>query len=213
MASVDPEYDKPFLVIGAGGHAKVVIDVLHGLKCEIKGIVDPNSKKGFELLGVPVIGDDNLVYDHDPANIFLANGIGALPEEDLRWKLAKKLRVKGYYFPALIHKTAIIADSVELKEGVQIMAGAVLQPGVSINQDTIINTHASIDHDCNIGCRCHIAPGVTISGGVNVGNDVHVGTGASIIQSISIGNDCVIGAGALVMKNIPEKTKFISRRV
>jgi len=84
------------------------------------------------------------------------------------------------------------------------MAGSVIQPGSVIKKNTIINTKVSVDHDCIIGAHVHLAPGVTISGGVCVEDAVHIGTGALVIQGIHIGKKCLIGAGSLVLNNIKE---------
>jgi len=202
----------PVIVMGCGGHAKVLISALRAAGREIIGIADPRAVPGSRLLDVSVLGGDEVVHDHAPAQIELVNGIGSMPGSDTRSRIAATLRGAGYRFATVVHPSAVIAESVILDEGVQVMAGCVLQPDVSIGIDSIVNTGASVDHDVMIGAHCHIAPGVTLSGNVLVGDDVHIGTGSSVIQGISIGSGSIIAAGAVVFANIAPGIKFIQPR-
>lgn len=203
---------KPVIILGAGGHAKVLVEVLRTTGHEILGFTDPFVKPGEKMFGVICLGGDDMLQEYSADEIELVNGIGALPGEHLRWEIGKKMREHGYCFTTVIHPSSIIAKDVELDVGVQVMAGTVLQPGVSIGCDSIINTGVCIDHDCHIGDRCHLAPGVTLSGGVRMGDGVHVGTGTSVIQDVEIGARTVIAAGAVVYNDIPADVKYIQLR-
>ena len=193
----------PVIIIGAGGHSKVLIDALQ-LSChKIIGIVDTDpDKKGTSILGIPVIGDDEIVCSYSPETIQLVNGIGSTALPLLRQSIFETFRKKGYMFASVIHPSAVIASCVEIAEGVQIMAGAVIQPGCFVGLNTIINTRASVDHDCSIGEHVHLSPGVTLSGNVGIGDGSHIGTGATVIQGIGIGSGCLVAAGAVVVSNI-----------
>lgn len=193
---------KPVLIIGGGGHAKVIIDTLKIVGRNILGIVDTEVEPGEQILGVSVLGNDETVYNYDANKVELANGIGALPGQTLRWRLGDKFRKDGYKFTTVVHPGAIIGSNVMISEGVQIMAGCVVQPYVEIGMDTIINTGTTIDHDCHIGACCHIAPGVTLSGGVKVGENVHIGTGTNVVQQIIISDGVAVYAGTLVSSDI-----------
>ncbi|MFH2135433.1 MAG: acetyltransferase [Pseudomonadota bacterium] len=193
----------PVILLGAGGHAKVLIDAMRLQSVEILGIVDVNSdNKGKMLMGVPVIGGDEELIQYAPQQIRLVNGIGSVRVSSLRREVFETLKNKGYQFERVIHPSSIIAGDVELSEGVQIMAGAVIQAGSKVSANTIINTRASIDHDCLIGRHVHISPGATLSGGIVVGEDAHVGTGAVVIQGIQIGQHSLVAAGAVVTRNV-----------
>ncbi|HIJ94495.1 MAG TPA: acetyltransferase [Desulfuromonadales bacterium] len=193
----------PVIILGAGGHAKVLIDALLSASATIAGIVDPNlALAGTDILGVPLLGGDNVVYEYPPSEIRLVNGLGSVGLSVNRQQLFEKFKVTGYKFATVIHPSAVIASGVVLGEGAQVMAGVVIQPGSHIGNNCIINTRASADHDCIIGDHVHIAPGVTMSGGVTVGTCSHIGTGATVIQGLSIGNGCLVAAGAVVTKNI-----------
>lgn len=194
----------PVLVLGAGGHAKVLVEMLHASSSIIAGLVDPDcSLSGTSLLGVPLIGGDEVVDEFPPSEILLVNGLGSVGLPFKRQRLFDRFTAAGYRFTTVIHHSAIVASDVELGCGAQIMAGAIIQPGSRIGRNAIVNTRASVDHDCVIGDHTHVAPGVTLSGGVVVGALSHIGTGATVIQSIAVGENCLIGAGSVVLKNVP----------
>ena len=193
---------KPIIVIGAGGHAKVVIEALMLSGREVIGLLTPDQEKGAEVSGVKVLGGDSVLSEYDFDEVELANGIGSIPKHKLRWKIAEMMRCKGYCFVTVVHPNSIISSDVFLEEGVQVMAGVIIQSGVVIGKDSIINTGAIIDHDCNIAENCHLAPGVVCCGGVAVGKDAHIGAGAKIIQGVQVGNNSVVAAGTVVFRDV-----------
>ncbi|MGZ4953841.1 MAG: acetyltransferase [Methylobacter sp.] len=194
---------KSVIVLGGGGHAKVLIDMLRRLDCQVLGMVDPNQAVGSLVHGLEVLGGDNVVFDYSAAEVELVNGIGSLPKDKgLRASLFNTFSAKGYRFKTLVDPTAIVASDLELSDGVQVMAGVIIQAGTEIAKNTIINSGAIVDHDCRIGRHVHIAPGAVLSGAVKVGDAVHIGTGATIIQGINIGAGSIIGAGSVVTQHI-----------
>jgi sugar O-acyltransferase (sialic acid O-acetyltransferase NeuD family) len=193
----------PVIIIGAGGHAKVLIDAL--LPAEVLGLTDANPERaGQLLLGLPVIGSDDVVAQYPPTTIRLVNGLGSVRAGYHRKSLFERFKREGYQFASVIHPSVVIARDVVLSEGVQIMAAAVVQSGCHIGKNTIINTRAVVDHDCHIGSHVHIAPGAILSGGVDVGENAHIGTGATVIQGIRIGRNSLVAAGAVVIRDVPE---------
>lgn len=194
---------KPVIILGAGGHAKVVAEMIRLLNLEILGFVTPDHVAGSVLNNSTVLGDDSIIFDYSVDDIDLVNGVGALPGQNLRWDITSEMREKGYHFITTIHPNAFVSTDVVLEEGVQVMAGAVIQSGTIIGRDSIINTGAIIDHDCIISANCHLAPGVICSGGVSVGANTHIGTGARTIQGINIGARSIIAAGSTIYKNVP----------
>ena len=195
----------PLIILGAGGHARVIIDALLPSGRAIVGIVDNNpALEGRLIMGVPIIGDDQVVLRQSPQQVELVNGLGAIRSMQPRQSLWDKFKNLGYHFANVTHPAATVALDTQAAEGVQIMAGAVIQIGSHIGVNSIINTKASVDHDCRIGNHVHIAPGATLSGGVCIGDNVHIGTGAVIIQGIRIGHNSVIAAGAVVINNVPD---------
>lgn len=199
------EMDRQSLVmIGAGGHAKVLHALALALGHRIVGVCDPQlvQQGQSHWRGVPALGGDDALEQFDPAVVGLINGIGQLVGSQARQDIYTRLRQAGFHFPALVHPAAWVASSARLTQGVQIMAGAVVQPDCSIGENSIINTHASVDHDCVIGANVHIAPGATLCGGVRVHDMAFIGAGATVIQGLSIGQGAVVGAGVTLLHNL-----------
>lgn len=199
---------KPVIILGAGGHARVVLDVLTLLGREVLGVVEPNAEVGSAFSVSTVLGDDSVIKEYSPNVIELANGIGGMPNQNLRWHLASLMRSQGYLFTTIIHPSVVIARDVELGEGAQIMAGSIIQSNTKVGKDSIINTGVLVDHDCHIADNCHLAPGVVCSGGVHIASGSHLGTGAMVIQNISIGCHSTIAAGSVIYKDVPDYVLF-----
>lgn len=192
--------DKAIIVLGGGGHAKVVIDMIKRLRVPLKGMVDPDADTA--VLGAEFLGGDDALKNWHPSEVDLANGVGSVGLPELRRELYDRFVGEGYFFPPLVHPASVMGEDSGAAAGAQIMAGAVVQAGADIGENAIVNTRASVDHDCRIGPHSHIAPGATLSGNVRVGEQVHVGTGATVIQGIAIGDRAVIAAGAVVTEDV-----------
>ncbi|MBU5253538.1 acetyltransferase [Lysinibacillus capsici] len=199
--------NKPLIIIGNGGHASVLTETLLAQDEKIIGFTALNEEdNSFNLR---YLGQDDIVLQYNPKEIDLVLGVGMVGPNSLRTKIYQHFTQLGYSFKSVIHQTAIIASSVTLGEGVQMMAGTIAQTNVKIADNTIINTGAQIDHDCMIREHIHIAPGAVLSGAVTIGEGTHIGTGVTVIQNITIGKGCLIGAGAVVLKNIEDnKTAY-----
>jgi sugar O-acyltransferase (sialic acid O-acetyltransferase NeuD family) len=197
------------ILLGSGGHAKVLLSLAKAAGLEVVGVSSPQLAGGGAPIwrGVPVIGSDEALSGFDPAQVGLVNGVGMLVGSRARRLLYEKLRDKGFRFPPLKHPAASVDPSARLADGVQIMAGAVVQADAEIGENTIVNTRAGIDHDCVIGAHVHVAPGATLCGGVRLGNDVFVGTGATVIQSVTIGEGAVVSAGTTVTRDLQAQGK------
>ncbi len=194
----------PVLVLGAGGHAKVLIEALSAASIEILGVVDPDpTLTGMTVQGVPVLGDDREVLKHPNDAVRLVNGLGSIGLPTRRQSLFEQFKAQGYAFATVVHPSAVVATDAQLGEGSQIMAGVVIQPGCRIGMNAVLNTRVSIDHDCCIGDHVHIAPGTVLSGNVSVGKSTHIGTGSTIIQGITVGRHTVVGAGSVLLKDVP----------
>jgi UDP-perosamine 4-acetyltransferase len=204
---------RPLVVLGGGGHARVVIDALQAGNRQILGVVDPKlSLGGAGPLGVAVLGGDEALERYPPGEVLLVNGIGGIGSTERRNALYERFRALAYQFACIVHPSAIVSRHAKLGEGVHVMAGCVVQCGVAIGANTIVNTRASVDHDCVIGRSVHIAPGVTLSGSVTVGNESHIGTGAAVIQGITVGRNCLIAAGAVVHRDLADGERLIKVR-
>lgn len=198
---------KKTIIIGAGDHARVLLDILLEQEYNVVGLIDNYIPKGSLVYGIPVLGDDSFVLNYKADDIFLVNGIGSVRDLKLRKKIYDFFKGRGYNFCSVIHPFSFISKRVQLGEGVQIFPGVIINADAVIGANTIINSNTTIEHGCFIGDNVHIAPGSTLSGRISIGNCTHVGTGSSIIQGINIGNNVLIGAGSVVLRNIKDNSK------
>lgn len=202
--------DKPLIIVGAGGHARVVLDAAIEAGYEVIGLVDEDDAlHGTEIFGVPVIGDDNVVRNYGIDDVRLIVGIGSTENTRMRQRAFKTFKALGYDFAVIKHPSAHISRNTELGEGVVVMAGAILQAGSRVSDNVIINTGAQLDHDADIGAHTHIAPGAVLSGNVSIGANTHIGCGATIIQGVIIGNGAVVGAGSVVLRNVEDSEMVV----
>ncbi len=197
--------EVPFVLIGAGGHAKVLLDLIELIGGKVLFVTDRNSRwHGHQIGSTQIRGFDDLIYDLNPANVRLINAVGSIGPPVSRRAVYQRFSEQGYIFQTLIHPSAVVSSAAQIEAGAQIMAGAVVQTGSRVHANALVNTRASVDHDCVIGPHAHVGPGVTLSGDVHVGETAHVGTGATVIQGIRIGREAMIGAGAVVIRNVAE---------
>jgi sugar O-acyltransferase (sialic acid O-acetyltransferase NeuD family) len=188
---------KPVLLLGLGGHAKVLINILRLRGYDIIGALSPDPL-ATNVMDVSVIGDDNELGNFNPIDIKLVNALGHLPNSNIREILFKVGKKNGFSFASVIHPSAIVANEVKLGEGVQVMAGAIIEPAVEIGDNSIVNTSACVNHDTTIGAHSHVAPGVVICGGVTVGKGAFIGAGASLLPDANIKDGAFIKAAQLV---------------
>jgi sugar O-acyltransferase (sialic acid O-acetyltransferase NeuD family) len=194
---------KPVIIIGSGGHARVLLDILLRKSQAILGFTDlPHQKNSLSppFLNIPLIGSDEQIFNYPPDAIHLVNGLGMIPGPGLfrRRDIYQKFKDYGYTFATIVHPSAVIAEDVILSEGVQVMAGAVIQTGSVIGENCIINTRTAVDHDTVLGRHVHLAPGTTVCGNVTIGEGSFVGTGSTIIPGIKIAANSIIKAGSLI---------------
>ncbi len=202
----------PIIVIGGGGHGRVVIEALLAAGAIFAGVIDNDESVAARLpQSVRRLGGDEVLARHAPAQYLLANGVGGIGEARRR-QAFDRCKSVGWRFATIRHPAAVVAGGVVLSEGCQVMAGAVLQPGVRIGANAIVNTRAAIDHDCSIGEHSHIAPGAVLCGDVAVGAETHIGAGAVVIQGCRIGRLALIGAGALILADVPDGTLVYSEQ-
>jgi len=198
---------QPLILVGSGGHARVLLSALRLQGRRVLGFVDPDKARAG-LVDIPYLGGDEAI-SCDPEQVLLVNGLGSVAHIENRLRVYEFFRRRGFRFLSVIHPDAIIAPEVKLGDGVQIMAGAILQTGCVVEENCIINTGARVDHDCVIHAHAHLAPGAVLSGNVHVGSRSHVGAGATVIQSVHIGSDTIVGAGAVVLSDVPESCTVV----
>lgn len=193
---------EKLVICGAGGHAKVIIDILKlNAQYEVVGCTDNNlDRLNQRVLGVEILGDDSILLELYSKGI--TNAFVALGDNRIRLKVANNLINVGFKIINVISTFAYVSDSVKLGQGIAIMPGAVINADSIIGNFSIINTNASVDHDCKVADYCHIAPGCNISGYAEVGVGTFLGTGCKVRDKVKIGEWCTIGVGSAVVKDI-----------
>ncbi|MBX3740910.1 MAG: acetyltransferase [Akkermansiaceae bacterium] len=192
---------KPVIIIGGGGHAKVVASTLQAAGQPVLGFTDTGGARP-EMSGIPQLGGDEAIAGYDPSSVELVFGIGCIQPGPARAAIFHRFKGMGYDFRTVVHPTAWVAPDVEIGEGTVVFAGAIVQPGTRIGVNTILNSRSSVDHDCRIGSHVHIAPGAVLSGAVVVGDGAHLGVGCTIIQGLTIGGEALVGAGSVVVRDV-----------
>ena len=183
---------------GAGGHSKVITDILNSLDVQVIGMFDdnpPDAKfKGMEVRdGIRLLGEGFPKLDA-PLIISVGNNV----------RRAELAALIDATYGTAIHGTAIISAKAKIGVGTVVLQGAIVQAGAEIGAHVLVNTAASIDHDNIIGDYAHVSPHATLCGHVRVGEGTHIGAGAVVIPSIEIGRWCTVGAGAVVIRDIPD---------
>lgn len=194
---------KNVIIIGAGGHGKVVADVVRCSGNRVLGFLDDSPQAPEQVAGIPVLGGVNTWQSYPDAEFLIAIGSAAA-----RKRIAEAM--PGVQWHTAIHPGAVVSGmEVTIGEGTVIAAGAVVNPGASIGRHCIINTGAIVEHDNILSDYVHISPAAALGGTVTVGESTHVGIGAVVKNNIRICPDCVIGAGAAVVRDLTESGVYV----
>lgn len=195
---------RSIIVLGAGGHGRVLIEALRRSGTPANALLDADpGLHGSNVAGIPVLGGDEQLEQFAPESVRLVNGIGSVGNPAVRRRVYEMLSQRGYAFLAVLDPSAVVASDASVGQGAQILAGAVIQPGCMIGENSIVNTRASLDHDCRLGAHAHVSPGAILCGMVTVGKAAHVGAGAVVRQGIEIGEGALVGLGAAVVRDVP----------
>ncbi len=191
------------VIVGAGGHARVLIEAVRSKgRWIVAALTDPVVKG--EVLGVPVAGTDEVLPELRVQGIAAALvGVGSVGRPMHRVRLFDRLVELEFTLPTVCNARADVSPTVELGDGTVVLAGTVINSQAVIGRNVIVNTGAVIEHDCRIGDHVHVAPGAVLGGGAVVEPEVHVGIGAVVLEGRTIGRGTVIGAGAVVHRNMP----------
>ena len=197
----------PVALLGASGHAKVIIEILEeSREFAIAGCLCPDAQMQ-DLLGYPILGSDEMLpvlFERGVRHAFVAVG-----DNRLRRKLLVVVRALGFQPINAISTRATVSPRAILGWGVAIMPGVVVNVDTVIEDGTILNTVATVDHDCRIGACAHVAPGSNLAGNVTLGEGVFLGTGSHVVPGVSIGEWTVVGAGATVICDLPDRVTAV----
>lgn len=194
------------IVIGAGGHAKVCIELLRAAGHDVSYCIG-STGSGAPCLDVPVLGgDDHLARLREEG---WEDAFVALGSNGLRQRLAALATGLGFRLVNAISPRAVISPTAKIGHGVAVMAGAVINADSVVGHLAIINTLASVDHDGHLGEAVHIAPHCGLAGNVSVGERSFLGVGCKVIPEISIGSDVLVGAGSVIIRNIESNSRIV----
>ena len=199
---------KKSIIIGTGGHARVIIDTLEKNNQDIHGLLDLNFKNlpsKEKIFDYNILGNLNIVkqFSKNDFNFYLAIG-----DSKKRKDIYIELKKYNFNYPQLIHPSSIVSSRANIKKGSFINAGSIINAGVLINDFCIINTGSTIDHEVKIGSFSQICPGVNIGGRVVIGKNCFIGIGSKLIDNILIKSNVTIGAGSVVTKSILKKGTY-----
>ncbi len=192
------------VVIGAGGHSKVVISTLVELNFKVVGILDDDEKKwGSKFCEVPILGAIELITKGNFSNAILAIG-----DNKVRKSIYQRYSKFSSWLIA-VHPHSYVHPSANIGKGTVVFAGAIIQPDVLIGEHVIINTGASVDHDCKIADYVHLAPGVKVAGGVSIDEGSFLGINSCVIPEKRIGKWSIVGAGGVVVRDVNDSATVI----
>lgn len=196
-----------FIIIGGGGHARVVHEILAILGHRVTGYTDFGAKGDARA---PYLGSDAVLFEPPlPLVRDLALGIGKVGTSPERLVLVERLESCGYRFPVIRAKGSIIHQQVMTGIGTVVMDGATVVTGSRLGRGCIVNTNATVDHDCRLGDNVHVSPGAVLCGEVTVGDNGMIGAGATLVPGIRLCANCVIGAGATVVRSIDQPGIYV----
>lgn len=194
--------NRSLVILGAGGHARVVAETAEVLGFSLAGYLAPRAADPGQAPHARHLGDDGAITALLRAGHNFVIGIGFVDSPGAARRAGLVARVPADRLERLIHPRAIVSPSSRIAEGTFLAAGVILGAGSRIGLAAILNSGAIIDHDCRIGANSHVATGARITGGVTVGRDCMIGAGATIIQELCIGDCAVVAAGAAVIATV-----------
>lgn len=191
------------VILGAGGHGRVVLDILRRAgNCQIAGFIDADTARaGTTLDGLPILGPVNLLPKLRRNNV--AGAIVAIGDNRVRLSYAERVLQGGLELVNAIHPAAVISATAVLGRNLVVAAGAVVGPDAHLADSVILNHNAVVDHECRVGRGAHLCPGVLLGGRVDVAEAAFLGLGAKVLPCLRIGPHAVIGAGAVVRHDVP----------
>lgn len=199
-------------MIGGGGHASVLTDILRQQGRDILAVVSPqdiSQRAVFE--GIHHLKSDKDVLKLSPSNVLLVNGIGMMPKSSFKLEVNEYFLSRGYQFETVIASCASVSPFAKVGIGCQVLHSAIIQAGVSLGKHNIVNTTALVEHDSVIGDYCHIAPRATVCGQVVIGDSAYIGAGANVIQGLTLAEGCIVGAGSTILSDVQPNTMTFSK--
>ena len=191
------------LIIGAGGHGKVIADIASALgRWNQIAFVDDKYPDLTQVLDWPVIGAMENFRDHreEYPDIFVAVGDNAMRQKITNWT-----EEAGFHLPTLIHPRAAVSRLAVIGAGTVINSQSAVNANAKIGKGCIVNTGATVGHDCVLGDFVHVAPGASLAGETVIGEACWIGMRSAVIEQLTVGKGVVVGAGAVVLSDVPDQ--------
>lgn len=198
------------IIIGSGGHAKVVIDIIHQMNTfSIYGLTSLTLKKESSFCGYPILGDDTVLKNIKAENgiNYIAMGVGGFKDNIHRSAIYSELKSIGFNFINAVHPSSFISSTVQIGEGVTIYPGSVINTGAKIGNNVIIAAGVSIDHEAIIGDNVLISTGSSIGAYSTIRNGALIALGSRVVAGLTVGCNSIVAAGAVVINDIPDNSK------
>ena len=192
------------IIIGTGGHARVILDILnYDRNIEIVAFIDKEIHGSDErIMGIPVLGDHSVLPGLLKSGI--KGAIIGVGDNKIRKEYYEKFRDMGIELVNAIHPAVHLSHYAKIGNGVVVAAGATIATGAEIGNNVIVNSGAIIEHEDKIEDHVHIAPGTVLAGRVKVKEGAFIGAGCVVKQYVTIGENVIIGAGSVVLEDIPD---------
>lgn len=198
---------RPIVILGNGGHARVVADICRAMEREVRGFLDHDAARRYGEPGVRVLGGDDLLDDR--AFVATHEFVIGIAHQRVRFRLGAAVRAKGGVLTSVLHPSAVVAPDAKIGAGVVLVAGCVVNPGAVLGDLVIVNTGATVDHDCVLEDGVHVSPGAHLTGNVTCRTYAFVGAGAVVIPGRTIGARAVVGAGAIVISDVADNVTVV----
>lgn len=197
------------VIIGAGGHGRVVCDVLRlqGTAQAVGFLDDAPDLQGKTVNGVPVLGTTEDLFNLRRRRIEVF--VAAIGDNAIRARKFAEAMDAGLDPWDAIHPSSIIAADVTWAAGIQVVGGVVVNPGVRLGSNVILNTACSVDHDCRIGDHCFVGPGARVGGTVSIEEGAFIGIGAVVLPNLRVGQWSTVGAGAVVTRDVHPRSVVV----
>ena len=197
------------VVLGSGGHAKVVIDILEAEgRFEIVGLT---TKDALQNLGnYPVLGDDEILPDLLAQGVaWAAIGVGGYTSNALRKQIYQHVKSLGFHVATAVHPSAVITGGVSIGQGSVIFAGVVLNPQVMIGDNVVVATGSTVDHETRVENHVLISAGVTVGAKVTIQEGALLAIGSTIVSGVTVGKNALVCAGAVVIRDVPDDARVL----
>lgn len=198
------------VVLGAGGHARVVVEALRASGRQVDGCLDPRADAASA--GLPILGGDEWLSTPAAKGVEIAVGVGANPDTEPRRRLHLLASSRGAALCTVVAPGAWVSPTARLGEGCQVLTGAIVHAGATIGAGAVVNTGAVVEHDASVADHAFVSPRAVLCGAAAVGELAFVGAGAIVLPGVRVGRRAVVPAGAVARRDVPDDALLVDGR-